>query len=458
MLGFSQYSQVSYVVIIEQKIRVFLLSVFTFSPRFAGLLQGSLNGSGTLQKAVVDSLFELFTQSLKSKSIYEEYLIPSVFIEDNNYDFITNEDSKTLELAEQNLRNAFFRVLKEVLGEAVIPAAEESSTPSSAFLAALISAGKIRRIPSYQEDDSLFLKPSDKESVKPITSLFDSSATSNSNVFYLETFYRIKETAVQKLNEEEIKGAQFLSVVEAAQLNNKKLEGSLEVNFVKGIRLMMNLTSLTDFGIFGNLKLNSNLPAYNKPSLQKLPFLDNEFLEKIASISVFEKNSRNYFRLPLFNAVKPSSFDAGKSDPIGIKKEQVIEEIRKAFDITRDKANDKQSFIHSKALACVEDLGGSAAHLEAIAIYFPISMSEFVSEKYNPSDNELLNGLTTTRTFNEFFITKNTIELFQIIQVLVRFFSFNAVEFFDAADNSATKTQNDALDNMITNLINFDEV
>jgi hypothetical protein len=153
MLGFSQYSQVSYVVIIEQKIRVFLLSVFTFSPRFAGLLQGSLNGSGTLQKSVVDSLFELFTQSLKSKSIYEEYLIPSVFIEDNNYDFITNEDSKTLELAEQNLRNAFFRVLKEVLGEAVIPATEESSTPSSAFLAALISAGKIRRIPSYQEDD-----------------------------------------------------------------------------------------------------------------------------------------------------------------------------------------------------------------------------------------------------------------------------------------------------------------
>ena len=85
MLGFSQYSQVSYVAIIEQKMRVFFLSTFVLSPRLAGLLQGAFNASGTLQSAVLDSLFELFVQSLKEKNIYEEYLVPSVFINNINY-------------------------------------------------------------------------------------------------------------------------------------------------------------------------------------------------------------------------------------------------------------------------------------------------------------------------------------------------------------------------------------
>ena len=107
MLGFSQYSQVSYVAIIEQKMRVFFLSTFILSPRLAGLLQGAFNASGTLQSAVLDSLFELFVQSLKEKNIYEEYLVPSVFIESINYDYVTNEDSRTLEIAEQNFKDTF---------------------------------------------------------------------------------------------------------------------------------------------------------------------------------------------------------------------------------------------------------------------------------------------------------------------------------------------------------------
>ena len=47
-------------------------------------------------------------------------------------------------------------------------------------------------------------------------------------------------------------------------------------------------------------------------------------------------------------------------------------------------------------------------------------------------------------------------ELF--LQILIKFTTINAVDFFNVADDSAIKSQNEALDNMITNLINFDEV
>lgn len=210
---------------------------------------------------------------------------------------------------------------------------------------------------------------------------------------------------------------------------------------------MMNLTSLIEFtassvpGISA-LGTNINLPAYNKLTLQKLPFLDAEFLEKLINIAPLDKNNKNYFNIQPFGTNQPAA-TVGK----------IKENVRLAFDIVKDKTNDKKSFSGSKSLVCVEDLGGDSSF-----VYFPISMSEFISNKINPTDVELANGLGTTTTYNEFFTTTNVAELVQIIQTLTRFFSINPIDFFDAANNSTIKSQNEALDNMITNLINFDEV
>tara|TARA_R110001592_G_scaffold75486_2_gene228540 strand:- start:13 stop:1359 length:1347 start_codon:yes stop_codon:yes gene_type:complete len=448
MLGFSQYSQVSYVAIIEQKMRVFFLSVFILSPRFAGLLQGALNGSGTLQSAVLDSLFAFFVQSLKEKNIYEEYLVPSVFIENINYDYVTNEDSRTLEIAEQNFKDTFFRILKEVVGNTSTPK-EESEKPTTAFLSALLIAKKIRPIPEYKNDTFLKIPTNPLVEVgKPITSLFEDSSLIDSNMFYLETFYRLRDDVASTLFKNQILKAQFLSKSEAlTYIKENKLKGLLSNNFVRGVRLMMNLTSLIEFtassvpGISA-LGTNINLPAYNKLTLQKLPFLDAEFLEKLINIAPLDKNNKNYFNIQPFGTNQPAA-TVGK----------IKENVRLAFDIVKDKTNDKKSFSGSKSLVCVEDLGGDSSF-----VYFPISMSEFISNKINPTDVELANGLGTTTTYNEFFTTTNVAELVQIIQTLTRFFSINPIDFFDAANNSTIKSQNEALDNMITNLINFDEV
>ena len=85
-------------------------------------------------------------------------------------------------------------------------------------------------------------------------------------------------------------------------------------------------------------------------------------------------------------------------------------------------------------------------------------MSEFVSDKFSVTDSELAHELANTTTYNEFFVTPNFTEFLAILQILIKFTTINAVDFFNAADDSAIKSQNEALDNMITNLINFDEV
>ena len=453
MLGFSQYSQVSYVAIIEQKMRVFFLSTFVLSPRLAGLLQGAFNASGTLQSAVLDSLFELFVQSLKEKNIYEEYLVPSVFIDNINYDYVTNEDSKTLELAEQNFKDTFFRVLKEVLGAGSTPE-EKPTQPTSAFLSALLIAKKIRPIPEYKDD--IFLKiPANPlvEVGEPITSLFDGSSLIDNNMFYLETFFRLRDDIASTLFKNQILKAQFLSNSEASTyIKENKLKGSLTDNFVRGVRLMMNLTSLVS-------PKSKNLPAFNKESLQKLPFLNNGFISFLASTVDFEIIERNYYSVPKGGTI----FTPGNFSPKQVFAEQVTTRLKQAFTAIRDGSidasvfitdgsKDSKSFRASKALVCAEETS------QSYNVYFPISMSEFISDKINPTQVELANGLGTTTTYNEFFTTTNITELIQIIQTLTRFFSVNPIDFFDAANDSAIKSQNEALDNMITNLINFDEV
>ena len=453
MLGFSQYSQVSYVAIIEQKMRVFFLSTFVLSPRLAGLLQGAFNASGTLQSAVLDSLFELFVQSLKEKNIYEEYLVPSVFIDNINYDYVTNEDSKTLELAEQNFKDTFFRVLKEVLGAGSTPE-EKPTQPTSAFLSALLIAKKIRPIPEYKDD--IFLKiPANPlvEVGEPITSLFDGSSLVDNNMFYLETFFRLRDDVASTLSKNQILKAQFLSNSEASTyIKENKLKGSLTDNFVRGVRLMMNLTSLVS-------PKSKNLPAFNKGSLQKLPFLNNGFISFLASTVDFEIIERNYYSVPKGGTI----FTPGNFSPKQVFAEQVTTRLKQAFTAIRDGSidasvfitdgsKDSKSFRASKALVCAEETS------QSYNVYFPISMSEFISDKINPTQVELANGLGTTTTYNEFFTTTNITELIQIIQTLTRFFSVNPIDFFDAANDSAIKSQNEALDNMITNLINFDEV
>ena len=85
---------------------------------------------------------------------------------------------------------------------------------------------------------------------------------------------------------------------------------------------------------------------------------------------------------------------------------------------SQEKASDKDSFIYSKSLICAE-YGGTPS---GISVYFPIIMSEFVSENYNNSDVTLATGLSNTTTFNEIFVARNVMELIQIVKIVDEFF------------------------------------
>jgi len=456
MLGFSQYSQVSYTSIIEQKIRLFLLASFSLSPRLAGLMQEVLKGSETLQYSIVDPLFELFVKNLKDKNVYEEYLIPSVFIENVKYDFITNEESKTLDLAEQNLKNTFFRVIKEVLDEeGVVP--NQKDETSSAFLTALLKLNKIRIVPGFSKSNFI-LSPT----IVEYDQLFQETPSNDKSLFYLEKFYRIRKDVTEKLTLNEIKRAQFLGIGDRnlffeEMKKESKLSGQIEDNFVQGIRLMFNLTSLIDIDfsvIPAKVEISDKLPAYNKSSLQILPFLDISLLSKLSDICTFIGKDRNYYKLQLSNATKKVFIKEFEYQTISVTPEQVEQSVEKVIKSAQEKASDKDSFIYSKSLICAE-YGGTPS---GVSVYFPIIMSEFVSENYNNSDVTLATGLSNTTTFNEIFVARNVMELIQIVKIVDEFFTVNPIDFFDASANSSIKTQYESLDNMIINLINFDEV
>ena len=339
-------------------------------------------------------------------------------------------------------------------------------------MSALLIADKIRPVVSYTNFKSgFFLEPSTSllplEIGKPISSLFQGDVEFDENVFYLETFYRVRDDVAVNLTEDEIKVGQFLSRTELDDyLKENKLEGSNSSNFVKGIRLMMNLTSLVSIlGPVPQVSLSSNLPAFNKESLQNLPFLNTNFINYLGNTVNFKSEGRNYYSIPkggyLFDGI-PGGPNFGQKK-VTVTADQVRNRLNQALTaisegsidasvFLTDGSDDPVSFRASKAFVSAEETS------QSYNVYFPISMSEFVSQDFKPTDVELANGLATTTTFNEFFVTTNTLEIIQIITTLVRFFSINPIEFFDAAENSAIKSQNEALDNMIINLINFDEV
>ena len=101
--------------------------------------------------------------------------------------------------------------------------------------------------------------------------------------------------------------------------------------------------------------------------------------------------------------------------------------------------------------------GVSLILLPVLIITSIYSLSDWTIQFINSSSGQNISDINTV-FYNEFFTTTNITELIQIIQTLTRFFSVNPIDFFDAANDSAIKSQNEALDNMITNLINFDEV
>lgn len=515
MLGYSQYSQVSCSLIVQQKIRVFLLSKFIFNKGIVGFLKNSSLATNSIQQSVVDIYYTLFVDFLKDSGVYEEYLFTSLLIDEPSYDFITNEESATITKAEDSLKEVFFKIFKEILGLKGEQKTDSSPTQSSIqlFLFSLVEGGRLRSIPKYENGDvidvnydpnapenadtyvgkkeekaeklgarNLYLINSEKE----INEMF--KQTDIKDVFYLETFYRVKKEATEKLSEDEIKRGQFLSITEIVDyVKDNKDKGVEGKDLVLGIRLMLNTTGLIDFS-----KVNTQdqeqtvlkeMPIAYKEALsvfpQFLPFLNGtggwfgkeSYLSALFRFGLQQPTSTNYLAIKNFDKMNPSIQLSGEQ-----------------FFLTRsnDAVGDPNSFKFSKSLMAVEKVEGAVTGKETVFevqpspsgvgtinvpvekeikedlfyVYFPIVLSEFVSDKLNTTTEDLLEGLEKTTTLNAVFDQSGAAKFIgfaPVFQVILDILSKGQKDFFLLDSNSLVKRQNDLLDNMLKDLINFDK-
>tara|TARA_R110002020_G_scaffold14313_6_gene50843 strand:- start:16393 stop:17847 length:1455 start_codon:yes stop_codon:yes gene_type:complete len=483
MLGYSQYSQVSCSLIVQQKIRVFLLSKFIFNRGVIGFLKNSSLATGSIQQSVVDIYYALFVDFLKDSGIYEEYLFTSLLVDEPNYDFITNEETATITKAEDALKEVFFKTFKEIVGLKGEQEADSSPTQSSIqlFLSSLVEGGRLRSIPKYENGDvidvnydhnapenadtyvgkkeekakklgarNLYLINSEKE----INEMF--KQTDIKDVFYLETFYRVKKEATEKLSENEIKRGQFLSITEIVDyVKDNKDRGIEGKDLVLGIRLMLNTTGLIDFS-----KVNTQvqeqtvlkeMPIAYKEALsafpQFLPFLNGaggwfgkeSYLSALFRFGLQQPTSTNYLAIKNFDKMNPSMHLSGEQ-----------------FFLTRSKdaVGDPNSFKFSKSLMAVEKKEN------LFYVYFPIVLSEFVSDSLNVTTENLLGGLEKTTTLNALFDQSGAAKFIgfaPVFQVILDILSKGQKDFFLLDPNSLVKRQNELLDNMLKDLINFDK-
>tara|TARA_R100001510_G_C7650476_1_gene207996 strand:+ start:1649 stop:2215 length:567 start_codon:yes stop_codon:yes gene_type:complete len=119
MIGYSQYVQENASEILRQKINVFLVAYFTFTPSLLNFVKNEIVPV-KIREAIKNILFSKFVRKLKEDNVYEEYLISSLFTKNSNYDFITKQESEVVVEAQTSLKENFLNVMDEYVGKIIL--------------------------------------------------------------------------------------------------------------------------------------------------------------------------------------------------------------------------------------------------------------------------------------------------------------------------------------------------
>ena len=540
MLGFDAYTKSTIGTIVKQRIALFLVKRAVIN--YPILLKQAKSKQG--RQTITKKFFDKFVVKLNKQGRYEEYAFASIFIEDPDYDFLSNDTATSIRKARKSLKQQFEEVSSDyfdkIAGE-VLEVEGEKSTASSAadddVFGFLDQKEFQREIPRYAENYNLwystpaglgsdyksfrssFLVPTDGKTINEIKS-----------PFYAEYFYRLKTsspplTGAQReyynyFSKEDniiattnppsdINGPE--GKIQAPHPDNPLLD--FDKNFDRGIRLMFNLSAGIEVSdVSGSV--------YLEPT-NALPFFEGEKdvytdLYPLPFLSAFSLPEKFHYHPNLWSALWLTLRDTGGKTFESTKESGYLEG---SFDntygyIDKDgqsatsfkpnfytslassyhlsiypKGAPQKDYVSttdsapkfwppalqwSKSLVSLEIAsetkpGGAYPLGEPCYAYFPMIVGEFVDETGEMKDPQLLEKLLETDTvaYLKSLIPKSpkspesSGDQFKDLkkQLVANEENLSNLSFVQPTLGNPfnTKEEEKGLDNVLINLINFDE-
>ena len=150
MLGFDAYTKSNFGAILEQRIRIF------FSKRllvnYPVILQIQSSNNTAEINTLIDATFATFKKELEGKKLYYHYSVSSLLLDNPDYDFLTNNEQDTIELANESIFNIYSQTVKDILNTSNSQqTATQSESQSEELFSFLEDQTYHRLIPSYSD-------------------------------------------------------------------------------------------------------------------------------------------------------------------------------------------------------------------------------------------------------------------------------------------------------------------
>jgi len=146
MLGFDAYTKSNFGAILEQRIRIFFSKRFLIN--YPIILQMKSSTNEIEINNLVNTTFDTFKKELEEKNLYYHYAVSSLLLDNPDYDFLTNNEQDTIELADESIKKIYFKTVKDVLGSYN---ADITLSETNKLFSFLKSPTYHRLIPSYSK-------------------------------------------------------------------------------------------------------------------------------------------------------------------------------------------------------------------------------------------------------------------------------------------------------------------
>jgi hypothetical protein len=146
MLGFDAYTKSNFGAILEQRIRIFFSKRFLIN--YPIILQIKSSNNEVEINNLVNTTFDTFKKELEKKNLYYHYAVSSLLLDNPDYDFLTNNEQDTIELADESIKKIYSDVVKDVLGSYN---ADITLSETNKLFSFLKSPTYHRLIPSYSK-------------------------------------------------------------------------------------------------------------------------------------------------------------------------------------------------------------------------------------------------------------------------------------------------------------------
>jgi hypothetical protein len=146
MLGFDAYTKSNFGAILEQRIRIFFSKRYLIN--YPVILQIKSSNDEVEINNLVNTTFDTFKKELEEKNLYYHYAVSSLLLDNPDYDFLTNNEQDTIELADESIKKIYSNTVKDILGSYN---ADITLSETNKLFSFLKSPTYHRLIPSYSD-------------------------------------------------------------------------------------------------------------------------------------------------------------------------------------------------------------------------------------------------------------------------------------------------------------------